>query len=37
MGDELLLGGQAAVPTKLTNAGFVFDEITIDDGLRKSL
>ena len=37
MADELLLGGQRALPARLLDAGFEFTAPTIDDGLAEAL
>lgn len=37
MGEELLLGGQKVVPSKLLRAGFVFENENIEDSIRASL
>jgi uncharacterized protein len=37
MADELLLGGQRALPARLLDAGFEFTAPTIDDGLTQAL
>lgn len=33
MGDEMLLGGQKAIPSKLTRLGFVFENSNIEKAL----
>lgn len=37
MGEEMLLGGQKVVPTKLIRAGFKFEDETIEQGLSRAL
>jgi len=37
MGDEMLLGGQRAVPKKLTAAGFSFEDPDILSGVQSAL
>ena len=37
MADELLLGGQRALPARLLDAGFEFTAPTIDEGLAQAL
>jgi uncharacterized protein len=36
-GDEILLGGQRAVPTKLIKSGFKFKYADIESAIRKQL
>ncbi len=35
MGQEMLLGGQRAVPSKLLSRGFKFEDAEIDEALAK--
>lgn len=37
MGDEMLLGGTKAVPTRLIESGFLFDHPTISDALKSAV
>ena len=37
MGEEMLLGGQKAVPNKLLKAGFKFQTENIQDAIKSSL
>jgi NAD dependent epimerase/dehydratase family enzyme len=37
MAQEMLLGGQKAIPSKLTQLGFKFEDINIRDFLKKLL
>lgn len=35
MGEEMLLGGQKVLPSKLTKAGFAFEDADIDDAVKS--
>jgi NAD dependent epimerase/dehydratase family enzyme len=37
MGEELLLGGQKVIPTKLLRAGFNFENQNVEESIRASL
>lgn len=37
MGEELLLGGQKVVPSKLLRAGFSFENQNVEESIRASL